>query len=251
MLELTVVILTKNEEQNIVACLGSVAWADRRVIVDCHSEDATVSLAAKMGAQVLTHPFRNFADQRDYALTAVQSDWIFFVDADERATPELAAEVRQVIQDPTTNGWWVPRRNYIWGRWIRHAGWSPDYQLRLLRHGCARYDPERPVHEVVLLDGRAGHLQNPLIHYNYQTIGQFIRKQRQYSELEAEILFQQGERPLWRKFISQPWREFWRRYITLQGYKDGSYGLLLSALLGYYRFRVYVRLWQRHRQRAL
>jgi len=248
--ELTVVILTKNEEQNIVACLESVAWADRRVIVDCHSEDATVSLAAKMGAQVLAHPFRNFADQRNYALAAVPSDWIFFVDADERATPELAAEVRRVIEDPTVNGWWVPRRNYIWGRWIRHAGWSPDYQLRLLRHGCARYDPERQVHEVVLLDGRAGHLQNPLIHYNYQTIGQFVHKQRQYSELEAEILWQQGEQRRWRKLISQPWREFWRRYVTLRGYKDGSYGLLLSVLLGYYRFRAYVRLWQRYRQRA-
>ncbi len=232
--ELTVVILTKNEEQNIVACLESVAWADRRVIVDCHSEDTTVALAAKMGAHVLTHPFRNFADQRNYALAAVQSDWIFFVDADERATPELATEVRQVIQDTTANGWWVPRRNYIWGRWIRHAGWSPDYQLRLLRHGCARYDPERQVHEVVLLDGPAGELKNVMIHYNYDDWPQFHAKQRRYARLEGAILRQRGVKPWPHKFVRQPLREFWRRYVRLEGYRDGWLGLKLAVLLGFY-----------------
>lgn len=250
MTQLSVIVLTKNEEQNIVECLHSTSWADRQFVVDSGSQDRTVELARAMGATVLQHPFVNFADQRNWALDNIEGEYIFFVDADERATPELAAEVRRVIAsgerrgDKEVSGWWVPRRNYIWGQWIRHAGWSPDYQLRLLRHECARYDPQREVHEVVLLDGAEGFLENTLTHYNYQTISQFLRKQDAYTTLEAKILFKQGVRPKWRNYILQPWREFWRRYVALQGYKDGMNGLVLSALLAYYNFSMYVRLRQ-------
>ena len=136
-------------------------------------------------------------------------------------------------------GLWVPRRNYIWGKWIQHAGWSPDYQLRLLRQGRARYDPAREVHEVVVLDGAEGYLENPLTHYNYQTISQFMRKQERYMAYEAQILHKQGIRAHLYKFISQPLKEFWRRYVALEGYKDGMHGLVLSVLMGYYTFRAY------------
>ena len=242
--ELTVVVLTKNEAGNIEACLDSVAWADQRIVLDCGSQDATVELARKLGAMALFHPFLNFADQRNWALEMVKSEWVFFVDADERATPELGHEVRQAIAQQDIVGWWVPRHNYIWGRWIKHAGWSPDYQLRLLRRGYAHYDPKREVHEIVLLDGPEGYLRNPLIHYNYQTIAQFMRKQEVYTRLEAGIQVRQGVRPKWWKYFSQPCREFWRRYITLEGYKDGGHGFLLSLLLAYYQFLMYVRLRQ-------
>ena len=240
--ELTVVILTKNEEQNILSCLESVAWADERVIFDCFSEDRTVELAERAGAQVMQHPWRDYANQRNAALEQVESDWIFFVDADERATPELGHEIRRVIREEDAVGWWVPRKNYIWGKWIQHAGWSPDYQLRLLRRGYARYDPEREVHEVVLLDGAEGHLTNRLTHHNYQTMRQFIAKQESYTDYEARILWKQGERPRWRAFITQALKEFWRRYITLEGYKDGMHGLLLSAFMAYYTSQRYLRL---------
>ena len=236
---LTVVVLTKNEEHNIVDCLASVPWADGWVVFDSLSEDRTVELAQMFGATVLQHPFRNYADQRNAALEQVESDWIFFVDADERATPELGEEIRRVIGQEDKAGWWVPRRNYIWGKWIKHAGWSPDHQLRLLRRDKARYDPAREVHEVVVLEGAEGYLQNPLTHYNYQTIGQFLRKQERYVGYEAQILHQQGIRAKPRKFVSQPLRELWRRYVTLQGYKDGMHGLLLSVLMAYYMFRTY------------
>ncbi len=237
--ELTVVVLTKNEEQNILDCLASVPWADSRVVFDSLSEDRTVELAKMAGAIVLQQAFRNYADQRNAALEQVEGEWIFFLDADERATPELGEEMRYVIAHEDKVGWWVPRRNYIWGKWIRHTGWSPDYQLRLLRHGKVRYDPAREVHEVVLLDGEEGYLRNLLTHYNYQTIGQFMRKQERYVGYEAQILRNQGVQAKLRKFVSQPLREFWRRYVTLQGYKDGMHGLLLSLLMSYYMFRTY------------
>ena len=250
MSELTVVILTKNEEQNILDCLNSVAWADKRVVFDSFSTDRTTELAQMMGAEVLQHPWRDYAHQRNAALDRVKSDWIFFVDADERATPELGAEARQVIREGDAVGWWVPRKNYIWGKWIRHAGWYPDYQLRLLRRGRARYDPAHPVHEVVLLDGPEGHLENTLTHHNYHTLGQFVEKQERYTDDEAGILFQEGAQPHWRKPYTQALREFWRRYVTLEGYKDGFHGLILSLLMGYYASQRQVRLGRLARKAA-
>jgi hypothetical protein len=183
---------------------------------------------------VIQRPFDNFASQRNAALQAVEADWIFFVDADERATPELATEVRQVLGEEDKAGWWVPRHNTIVGKLVRHGGYYPDYQLRLLRRGRARYDPARPVHEVVILDGAEGYLRCPLLHYNYDSWAQVHEKQRRYALLEARRLADLGIQPRPHKFITQPLREFYRRVITLQGYKDGLHGLRLYALLAYY-----------------
>jgi (heptosyl)LPS beta-1,4-glucosyltransferase len=250
--KLSVIILTKNEEKNIADCIASVQWADEVVVFDAFSQDRTVEIAQESGATVVQHLFQNFAQQRNAALDTVDSDWVFFIDADERATPELAAEVRRAIQDESRAGWWVPRHNYIFGRVIRHAGWYPDYQLRLLRHGQARYDPKREVHELVILDGEEGYLENSLIHYNYETMAQFIERQNRYTDYDARILFDQGVRPKPHNFILQPLREFRRRYISLEGYKDGFHGLLLSLLMAYYTLVMYVRLrrlWQGLRSR--
>lgn len=244
---LTVVILTKNEEQNIADCIRTVQWADRIVVLDCKSTDRTREIAECMGATVYIHPFRDYAHQRNVALGIVDSDWVFFVDADERATPRLEAEVRQVLGDPSKAGWWVPRHNYIFGRIIRHTGWYPDYQLRLLRIGRAHYDPARPVHEVVILDGQAGHLQAPLIHYNYRTLAEFTQRQRRYTAYEAQVLLDQGVHPHRRNLVLQPLREFVRRYVALQGYRDGGHGFLLSLLMAWYtlqRYRLLLALWK-------
>jgi len=234
---LSVIILAKDEEANIADCIHTVQWADQVVVLDSGSSDRTREIAQRMGATVHCHPFRDYAHQRNAALSMADSDWVFFVDADERTTPDLAAEVRQVTADESKAGWWVPRDNYIFGRVIRHAGWYPDYQLRLLRRGHARYDPTRPVHEVVILDGDAGYLRHPLIHYNYRTLAEFRERQRRYVAYEAQALLEQGARPRWSSFISQPLREFHRRYLTLQGYRDGAHGLLLSLLMAWYTFQ--------------
>lgn len=249
MAELSVIILTKNEERHIADCLRSADWADEVIVLDSFSEDRTVEIAQSMGAIIYQRPFLNYADQRNVALDLADSDWVFFIDADERATLELAAEVRQVIAEEKMAGWWVPRRNYIFGKWIRHAGWYPDYQLRLLRRGQACYDPAREVHEVVILEGEAGYLKNTLTHYNYDTLAEFTARQELYTNYEAKILYERGIQPKWRNFILQPFREFKRRYISLEGYKDGFHGLLLSLLMAYYNFVMYCRLrqlWQRY-----
>lgn len=243
MTALSTITLARDEEQNIVDCLQSLSWADERIVVlDPRTRDRTAELAREMGARVCERPFVNFADQHQAALALASHDWVFSVDADERATPELAEEVRRVIGQSSAVGWWVPRHNIIWGRVIRHAGWYPDYQLRLMRRDRARYDPERAVHELVILDGEAGHLQNALVHYNYRTVGEFLRKTDHYTTLEAAILHKSGARPRWRSLVGQPAREFWRRYVALAGYRDGGHGLLLSLLMAYYRGLTYWRL---------
>jgi len=237
--ELAVIILTKDEEENIAGCIRSVSWADEVMVLDSGSTDRTVEIATQMGARIFTHPFRNYAEQRNIALGLARTPWVFFVDADERATPELGREIRDVIEDENYAGWWVPRRNYIVGKWIKHGGWYPDYQLRLLRPDKARYDPAWEVHEIVILDGQAGHLRHPLIHYNYRTWGELVARQWRYAPLEVRNLIKRGIRPKpWSPF-SMPVREFIRRYVTLQGYKDGLHGLVLALVMAFYTMWVY------------
>jgi len=232
---LTAAVLARDNAAEIGPCLASVAWADELlVILDDRSTDETEQIARQLGARVVRNRFHDFAQQRNFGLGLVHTEWLFYIDSDELATPELGQEIRKAIGQPGYVGWWIPRRNFIWGHETRHGGWYPDYQLRLLRIGRARYDPERQVHEVVLLDGEAGYLQQPLIHHNYRTFHQFVTKQRQYVPLEARILFDRGVRPKPWTVLSQPCREFWRRYIRLQGYRDGFHGFILCALTAYY-----------------
>jgi len=233
---LVAVILTRDERRHVAECIETLRWADGIVVFDSFSQDETPAIARSLGATVIQHPFENFAKQRDAALAQVPAEWIFFVDADERVTPELAAEARDVTARRPEVGWWVPRRNYIVGRWIQGGGWYPDPQLRLLRRDKARYDPTHEVHETVLLDGPAGTLQNPFIHYNYDTWPQFLEKQRRYLKLDAGMQARAGVRPRPWTYLTMPLREFRRRYIALKGYRDGRHGLILSLLMAYTAF---------------
>lgn len=236
---LAAVILTHNEQAHIAACIDSVRWADRIVVFDSFSDDQTVPLAEAAGAEVLQHAWKGYASQRNAALDAVEVDWVLFIDADERSSPAQAAEIRATLSAPARHGYWIPRDNYIFGRLTRHAGWYPDYQMRLLRRGRARYDPAREVHELVLLDGEPGYLTEPFRHYNYTTLRQFREKQSRYVRYDAEILKQQGIRPRPHKFVTMPLRQFIWRFITHKGYRDGLHGLRLSLLMAWYEFQKY------------
>lgn len=247
-MKLTGIVLTHNEAAHIQDCLASLAFCDALLVLDSYSTDNTVALAQAAGATVLQRVFEDYASQRNAALDAVKdsADWVLFIDADERVTPDLAVEIRQAMQADKA-GWKLPRHNYIAGKLTRYAGWYPDYQMRLLRVGHAHYDPARRVHEVVLLDGAEGTLTTPLIHYNYRDLAHFHQKQKSYSRYDAQILYEQGIRPKPQNYILQPLRQFWWRYVTLEGWRDGWHGLRLSALMGWYELRKYQHLralWQ-------
>jgi (heptosyl)LPS beta-1,4-glucosyltransferase len=245
-MNVTAVVPTLNEEDNILDCLESVAWADRRVVFDCFSTDRTLDLARQAGAEVMQHSFENFAQFHNAAMERVEAEWIFFVDADERATPELAEEVRSVTDGTHEEvAWSVPRHNYIFGRLTLGAGWYPDYQSRLLLRGRVRW--ERPVHEVIVADGPEGYLKNPLIHYNYEDLADFIARQERYTDIDAGILMERGVRPRFYTPYSQAVRHFWWRFVTLRGARGGLHGLWLSMLMAYYeavKYRRLARLWK-------
>ncbi|MBX3002185.1 MAG: glycosyltransferase family 2 protein [Caldilineaceae bacterium] len=236
---LIAVILTKNEAHHVQECIASLrGWTDAVVVWDSGSTDGTQARARAAGALVVHRPFDDYARQRQAVLDSIAAEWILFVDADERATPALTAEIESAIRKrserPQFAGFWLPRRNFIVGHEMRGGGYSPDYQLRLLRRDRAHYDLSREVHEIVELDGEAGYLRQPLIHYNYAAWDQFHEKQRRYAHYEAKILAGRGIRPRPHNFILQPLREFRRRFLILGGWRDGWPGLRLALLLAWY-----------------
>lgn len=247
MTTLKAVILTLNEAQHIAACVESVAWTDGIIVLDSFSSDATCELARAAGADVLQHTFENYAQQRNVALQEVDADWILFVDADERATPELAAEARVVTTERSERGWWIPRHNIIMGHRMRATGWYPDYQMRLLCRDAVHYDPQRAVHELVILDGDEGYLTSHLIHYNYTTLRQFWAKQRRYLTYDIGVLAAAGTPTRLYTPYSQALRHFWWRFVTLQGWRDTFWGAALSILMATYEFMKYHKLRQRQR----
>src|SRR5437868_6704155 len=217
-------------------CLNSIAFADERlVLVDSFTTDRTREIARLHDARVEERVFDNFAAQRDAALGLAHGEWVLFVDADERVSAGLRDEVLECVRTSRhMRGYWIPRHNYLMGRVVRHAGWFPDYQLRLLERSAAHFDPDRPVHEVAIVDGPVGYLREPLVHYNYASLREFIAKQERYCPFESERWLREFGPPRARALLGQPLREFWRRYVELEGYRDGTLGFMLSFIHAYY-----------------
>jgi glycosyltransferase involved in cell wall biosynthesis len=227
---ITAAVIAQNEERHIGACLRTLAWADEVLVLDGGSADRTVEAANEAGARVEHRPFDDFGHQRQAAIDLARGEWLLFVDADERVSAGLAAEVRAATSAETPVAYWVPRRNYIWGGWVRGGGWWPDAQLRLFRRGMAHFPVDQAVHEVPAVDGPVGHLRCALVHYNYESVEQFLTKQRKYARLDAERRLAIGEAPHPKRLLSAPLREAHRRLIAERGYVDGWRGVLLAAL---------------------
>ena len=241
MTHLTAIVLTRNESAQIAECIKTLRFADRVIVFDSFSTDDTVAIAQRAGADIFQHEFTDYSAQRNAALDAADemTDWVLFVDADERITDALAQEIRQKINFPDYAGWRIPRHNYIFGILTRGAGWYPDYQTRLLRVGQAYYDTGRKVHEVVKLYGLEGTIRHPLVHYNYRDLKQFKDKQEYYARFDAESLYSLGVKPKQRNLLLQPLRQFYWRFITLRGYSDRWHGFRLSLLMAWYEYRKY------------
>ncbi|HVB64659.1 MAG TPA: glycosyltransferase [Nitrolancea sp.] len=240
-LPLALVVLTLNEERHLPECLGSAAGlAERTLIVDSGSDDMTVEIAQQIGVDVVYNEFRGYASQRNAALQMVTQEWTLFLDADERMTPAFRAELAETIRTapPEIAGYNVARRNFMFGHEIRGGGWWPDHQLRLLRRGHAHYTTDHEVHEVVEVDGDVRTLSEPILHLNYDSMEEFRTKQLHYGQMRARELATQRRAPRSRGFIGRPVREFWRRYVTLAGYRDGWIGIRLALAMAWYEILV-------------
>lgn len=229
-MSLSVILITKNEAANIRDCLQSVSWADEIIVVDSGSTDETARIAREMGAQVHVHPdWPGFGPQKNRALGYADKDWVFSIDADERVTPELRAELEQAMNDATADGYYCPRLSQFCGKFVRHSGWYPDYVLRLFKRGAGRFS-DSLVHESVVLTGNAGKLKNPLRHYSYLTVNDVERKVEHYSSAAAQQMFQSGKRAgRLRAILSAGWA-FVRTYIVRLGVLDGSAGWNISRM---------------------
>ena len=267
-LQVSVVVPVKNEERNIAACLESVAWADEIWLVDSHSTDRTCELAEQFGAKIVQFDYTGgFPKKKNWALQTLpfKHEWVLLLDADERVMPELKAEIAQVLSQPDcADGYYLNRRLIFLGRWIKHCGWYPSWNMRLFKHQLGRF--ERPyaedvenagdveVHEHVLVDGRTAYLEHDLLHEDFKSIYHFIERHNRYSNWEARVYsnLAGGETgatsvnaslfgsPIERKrFIKRLWarlpfrpvfRFVWMYFVKL-GFLDGRAGLIFCTLM--------------------
>lgn len=243
----SVIIAAKDEAAEIADCIASVSWASEVIVVENDSTDDTVSIARAHGAEVFSHPFTTIGCQRNAAIARARHEWILVVDADERGTPDLGAEIAGVVGgSDETAAYRVRRRNFFLGREIKHGGWERDRPVRLFRNRL-RYD-ERPVHEHVMTDGVVGELRQSFVHYPYASLSEYFAKLERYSGWWAEQSFARGRRArAWTVAVKPPAR-FFSMYVLRAGFLDGAAGVIVAALAAMSVAAKYARLWELQRQ---
>lgn len=242
---LSVVTIALNEEHNIVECLDSVRWADELIVVDSGSSDRTVELATQYPARVMELPWRGYGATKNDALRHATGDWILWLDADERVTPELAAEIRAKVNENNGSyaGYSVARRAYFLGKWIRHCGWYPSRVTRLFRRDRGKFT-ENKVHEMLLLDGAVNHLSHDLLHFTDPNLYHYFEKFNRYTSLAAEDMNGAGEHFSLYDVLLRPPFAFFKMFVLRRGFLDGMHGFILSAVSMAYVFVKYAKLWE-------
>jgi glycosyltransferase involved in cell wall biosynthesis len=244
----SVIIITRNEERNIEACLESVAWADDVVVVDASSTDRTVERARKYTPSVIVREWLGFAEAKNVALEHVKHTWVMWLDADERVPPELAAEIRSIVEAGRYDvaAYAVARRAYFLGKWIRHCGWYPGYVVRLFRRDRAVFTTSS-VHESLVVNGRVDRLKHDLLHFTDENLFHYFSKFNRYTTLASEDLHRAGRRCTAWDLISRPPFLFFKMYIVRAGFLDGVHGFVLSLLSTAYVMVKYAKLWELQR----
>ena len=245
----SVIVITRNEAHNIAACLRSVAWAEECIVFDSGSADGTVAIAESLGACVRQIDWRGYGPTKQLAAESATHDWILSVDADERVSAELAAEIEQALGANTHVAYEIPRLTQLAGDWIRHSGWYPDYTVRLFRRSHGRFKLAR-VHERVEVTGSVGRLKNHLLHHSFASFVEYVARQDKYADLAAEELFnQRRSAPLLRLWLS-PAVAFVKRYVFKGGCLHGLVGWRLALVSSRTTYRKYAALRKLKRRAA-
>lgn len=239
MSSLSVIVITRDEAENIGACLESVAWADEIIVVDSGSTDDTVAICKQWGAQVYEHAWPGFGIQKNRALSYASSDWVLSLDADERVTPELRAEIESAIKvEFAPDAYVMPRLSNYCGRFMRHSGWYPDTVPRLFKRGRAHFSDDL-VHERLIVGGITGALKSPLMHYAFDDLEEVLRKVNHYSTAGAQMMQQRGRQASLMGAVLRGLWSFMRTYVLRAGFLDGREGFMLAVSNAegtYYRY---------------
>jgi len=242
---LSAIIIAKNEEEKISACIKSVSFADEIIVVDSGSEDKTIEISKKLGANIFKSSKKSFKDWRNEGLKNAKGDWILYIDADERVGKELKKEIVSILSSDSKHSYFViPRKNKILGKFMKHGGWYPDYVKRLFRKEKL-VEWVNDLHEEPIVMGSFGYLKNDLLHIKHDNLFDMVEKTNRWSEIEAKLLYDSKHPRMetWR-FIRIMATEFIYRMIKKRAFLDGKEGVLYAIYQVYSRFLSYAKLWE-------
>ncbi len=251
---LSAIIISKNEEEKIGDCLNSLSWADEIIVVDNDSIDKTRGIAKKHGAKIIKYKKGNFSSWRNKGAEEARSDWLLYVDADERVTPLLRKEIKEIVYSQQTTDYCayaIPRRNIILGKELKHGGFGKfDYVKRLFRKDkFKKWTGE--LHEEPFFEGELGHLKNKLVHIKAQTLFEMVEKTNEWSEIEAKLMLKANHPSMnILRFFSAMFREFWFRIVKKKAFLDGTVGMIHGLYQVFSRFVSYAKLWEMQHARS-
>lgn len=237
-IELSVIIITKNEGLNIRACLESVTWADEIIVVDSGSQDDTVAICREFTPHVYLHDWPGFGAQKNRALDYASKSWVLSLDADERIPPELRSEIQSAMREGHADAYEIPRLSSFCGRYIHHSGWRPDYVTRLFKRGAGRFSDDL-VHERVIVTGSTGKLRQSILHESFRDAEELLAKINHYSTASALMLRKKNRTASLKTAIVHALWAFLRSYILRAGFLDGREGFMLAVSTAegtYYRY---------------
>lgn len=241
-MRISAIVLAKNEEAVIEECLKSLRWGDEIIVVDDESEDDTVKRAKRYTNKVFVRPLNNdFAGQRNFGLNKAKGEWVFFVDADERVSSELAREIQETVNNTQKNGFYIRRQDFLWGRWLKHGETGNVRLLRLARRGRGEW--QRPVHEVWQVAEPVGELKNPLLHYSHTSVAESLKRIDRYSSLNAAHFKKEGTKAYLWQILAFPVGKFIQNFFFRGGFLDGIRGLFMAFLMSFHSFLTRAKLW--------
>lgn len=245
---ISVCITAGNEEKMIRDCLESIRWCDEIILVDSESTDATREIAAEYTDKVFIEPWRGYIRSKQFAEKQATHEWILFLDADERVSPALRAEIERELshEDVPCNGYEFPRIVFYVDRWIRRGDWYPDLKLRLYNSSFGKIAGQEP-HDRIKVRGQVGRLKGPILHYTYANIHSQLDRANHFSSISARDMFEAGRKFRWLDLMFRPLHRFIRCYFFKLGFLEGMHGLIISVVSAHTTFVKYAKLWELHR----
>ncbi|MCE1164109.1 MAG: glycosyltransferase family 2 protein [Bacteroidetes bacterium] len=244
---ISALVICRNEEKNIEDCLKSLSWTDEIVVIDAESSDETMNIALRYTKHVYEKKWEGFSEQRKFGISHAKGDWILSVDADERCTPELKEEILNLTGSTQHDGFLIPRKNFFLNKWVRRAGWYPNYQMKLFRKNSVSVS-DRKVHENHSVKGSTGKLRNPLLHFTVRSITEYADRINSYSTLSASEKVK-DIKVSFLYLIFRPYFDFIQKYIFQFGFLDGIIGLMVSFFHFYTKLLLYMKIWELQNQR--